>query len=206
MPEDVGGGGPRYWAFISYSHKDAAFGRRLHRSLENYVLPRRLAGRAVAGGTVPKRLAPIFRDREELPAAGDLSAGASNVRVTVSARSLVRSTMVSCLVVLSFMPLCSIEFFLPVELSDDLVQRFETLVPDVPITIEPFVKLLEGLSAQSVEPLLCAGLHLDQTHSLENFQVLRSLRLPEPETDMDVVHGARPLLKQFDDPQAIGLA
>src|SRR5580704_7469434 len=121
-----------------------------------------------------------------------MCAGASNVRVTVSSRSLVRSTMVSCLVGLSFMLVCCIGFFLPVELSDDLVQRFETLFPDAPITIEPLVKLLQGLSAQSVEPLLCAGLHLDQTHSLENFQVLRSLRLPELEADMDVVHGARP--------------
>src|SRR5215469_6011014 len=65
--------GPRYWAFISYSHKDAAFGRRLHRRLETYALPRRLIGRATPQGTVPARLSPIFRDREELPAAHDLS-------------------------------------------------------------------------------------------------------------------------------------
>jgi len=58
--------GKRYRAFISYSHKDAAFARRLHQRLERYVLPKRLgAGR---------RLAPIFKDRDELPAAHDLSA------------------------------------------------------------------------------------------------------------------------------------
>ncbi len=65
--------GARYRAFISYSHRDAAFGRRLHRRLESYVLPRRLAGQATARGVVPRRLTPIFRDREELPAAHDLS-------------------------------------------------------------------------------------------------------------------------------------
>jgi hypothetical protein len=63
-----------YRAFISYSHRDAAFGRRLHRRLEGYRLPRRLAGRGGARGPAPRRLVPIFRDREELPAAHDLTA------------------------------------------------------------------------------------------------------------------------------------
>jgi tetratricopeptide (TPR) repeat protein len=66
-------GTPRYCAFISYSHKDAAIGRWLHRRLEGYRLPRRLAGSEGERGPVPARLTPIFRDREELPAAGDLS-------------------------------------------------------------------------------------------------------------------------------------
>ena len=71
---DEGGGGPaRYRAFISYSHQDAAVGRLLHRRLERYVLPRRLVGRATARGPVPRRLGPIFRDREDLPAADSLS-------------------------------------------------------------------------------------------------------------------------------------
>ncbi|MCR5879192.1 toll/interleukin-1 receptor domain-containing protein [Phenylobacterium sp. J367] len=64
----------RYRAFISYSHRDAAFGRRLHRRLEGYRLPRRLAGRATPRGPAPARLSPIFRDREELSAAHDLTA------------------------------------------------------------------------------------------------------------------------------------
>lgn len=64
----------RYTAFLSYSHKDAAPARRLHRRLERYRIPRRLVGTGGAHGAVPARLTPIFRDREELPAAGDLSA------------------------------------------------------------------------------------------------------------------------------------
>jgi hypothetical protein len=63
----------RYAAFISYSHKDAAAARSLHRRLESYRIPRRLAGGAGDHGSVPARLTPIFRDRDELPAAGDLS-------------------------------------------------------------------------------------------------------------------------------------
>jgi len=63
----------RYTAFLSYSHRDAAAAGRLHRRLETYRLPRRLIGTETARGTVPVRLWPIFRDREELPAATDLS-------------------------------------------------------------------------------------------------------------------------------------
>jgi hypothetical protein len=65
---------PRYWAFLSYSHKDVAFGRRLHRKLESYGLPRKLVGLETNRGTLPHRLVPIFRDRDELPAATDLTA------------------------------------------------------------------------------------------------------------------------------------
>lgn len=68
------GDGARYRAFISYSHVDKAFGRRLHRRLERYALPRRLVGRLTPSGPAPARVAPVFRDRDELPAAGDLTA------------------------------------------------------------------------------------------------------------------------------------
>jgi tetratricopeptide (TPR) repeat protein len=90
MAGDAVGGGAQYWAFISYSHNDALFGRRLHRRLENYILPRRLTGRTAAQGLVPRRLVPIFRDREELPAANDLSA---EVRAALRAS---RSLIVVC--------------------------------------------------------------------------------------------------------------
>ena len=66
-------GSGRYTAFLSYSHRDAREARWLHRRLEAYRIPARLAGSEGARGPVPARLAPIFRDREELPAAGDLS-------------------------------------------------------------------------------------------------------------------------------------
>ena len=71
--EDGRPDGLRYTAFLSYSHKDAAAAGRLHRRLETYRMPKRLVGTERARGPVPARLAPIFRDREELPAATDLS-------------------------------------------------------------------------------------------------------------------------------------
>lgn len=63
----------RYRAFVSYSHRDAVWGRRIHRALETYRLPRKLIGGETARGIVPRRLSPIFRDREELSAGDDLS-------------------------------------------------------------------------------------------------------------------------------------
>ncbi|MCK9539423.1 TIR domain-containing protein [Dokdonella sp.] len=64
--------GFRYWAFISYSHQDDAWGRWLQRAIETYRVPRRLVGEPIAAGQVPARLLPVFRDREELPTAADL--------------------------------------------------------------------------------------------------------------------------------------
>src|ERR1700733_63133 len=62
----------RYWAFISYSSKDAALCKRLHRALETYAIPRDLVGRPGRDGPVPKKLFPCFRDRDELPLASGL--------------------------------------------------------------------------------------------------------------------------------------
>ncbi|MFL5297947.1 MAG: TIR domain-containing protein [Phenylobacterium sp.] len=95
------GDGARYRAFVSYSHRDQAFGRRLHRWLEHYGVPRRLVGRTTPRGLVPSRAAPIFRDREEFSAAGDLTAevraalGASGALIVVCSPAAAASPWVS---------------------------------------------------------------------------------------------------------------
>jgi tetratricopeptide (TPR) repeat protein len=63
---------PKYLAFLSYSHRDAKWGSWLHKALESYRPPKQIVGKVTARGTVPKRLVPIFRDREELASATDL--------------------------------------------------------------------------------------------------------------------------------------
>lgn len=63
----------RFSAFISYSHDDDAFARRLHRQLETYRLPRRLLGKSGEVLRPDRRLKPIFRDSDELSASYDLS-------------------------------------------------------------------------------------------------------------------------------------
>lgn len=64
----------RYCAFLSYGHKDAEFAKWLHEGLEKYRVPRALVGKVTANGPIPARLNPIFRDRHELAASGDLGA------------------------------------------------------------------------------------------------------------------------------------
>lgn len=64
--------GYKYVAFISYSHADERWSRWLHRALETYRVPRHLIGRTTEYGTVPGRLTPVFRDRDELTGAADL--------------------------------------------------------------------------------------------------------------------------------------
>ena len=112
----TGDDGARYWAFISYSHKDAAFGRRLHRLLEGYVIPRRLVGQPTRWGPAPKKLAPVFRDREEFSAAHDLS---SEVRTALKAS---RALIVIC------SPAAAASAWVARE-----VEEFRALHPDRPV-------------------------------------------------------------------------
>lgn len=77
----------KYWAFISYSHQDEAWAQWLHRVLETYRVPRRLVGRALRDETVPRRLFPVFRDRDELPSSHEL--GAVINRALTESRNLI---------------------------------------------------------------------------------------------------------------------
>ncbi|HEY9110656.1 MAG TPA: TIR domain-containing protein [Rhodanobacteraceae bacterium] len=63
-----------YRAFISYSHRDKAWADWLHKALETYRVPSRLVGTQTAHGEIPRRLNPIFRDREELSSSPELGA------------------------------------------------------------------------------------------------------------------------------------
>lgn len=63
---------PCYWAFISYSHQNKAWGEWVQRQLERYRIPRRFVGSETSQGRLPRRLTPIFRDEAELPTSSDL--------------------------------------------------------------------------------------------------------------------------------------
>ena len=64
----------KYWAFISYSHKDEKWARWLHKKLETYNGHKKLVGDInLYDQPIPKRVFPVFRDREELPGAPDLA-------------------------------------------------------------------------------------------------------------------------------------
>ena len=63
---------PRYFAFISYSHRDQRWADWLHKALETYRVPSRLVGQTTSAGEIPRRLVPVFRDRDELASSSDL--------------------------------------------------------------------------------------------------------------------------------------
>lgn len=65
-------GDTKYRAFVSYSHADEQWGGWLQRSLEQFRAPKELA-RAIEAAGRPLRLTPVFRDREDLPVAGNLN-------------------------------------------------------------------------------------------------------------------------------------
>lgn len=87
----------RYRAFISYSHADDEVARWLHRALERFVIPKELRTGALSG---QRRLYPVFRDREELAATANLSAGIvealrlSETLIVVCSPAAARSTWV----------------------------------------------------------------------------------------------------------------
>jgi tetratricopeptide (TPR) repeat protein len=136
MAEAESGAAGGYVAFISYSHKDAAIGRWLHRKLEGYRLPKRLAGTQGEDGEVPARLTPIFRDRDELPAAGDLS---ERVR---AALAVSRNLIVLCSPHSAASPWVARE-----------IETFRELHPDRPI----FTAILEGEPGECFAPALREG-------------------------------------------------
>ena len=79
-----------YRAFLSYSHRDTAWGKWLHSALESYRIDKDLVGRQTPAGLVPKTLRPIFRDRE------DFSAGHSLTEQTLAALEASQFLIVLC--------------------------------------------------------------------------------------------------------------
>jgi tetratricopeptide (TPR) repeat protein len=136
MAEAGPGAAGGYVAFISYSHKDAAIGRWLHRKLEGYRLPKRLAGTQGEDGEVPARLTPIFRDRDELPAAGDLS---ERVR---AALAVSRNLIVLCSPHSAASPWVAKE-----------IATFRELNPGRPV----FTAIVDGEPGQCFSPALLEG-------------------------------------------------
>lgn len=91
----------RYAAFISYSSVDRAMGERVQKALESFVVPASLRGQDFGRGPVPKRIAPIFRDRSDADASADLGATlsaalkASDALIVLCSPAAARSKWVS---------------------------------------------------------------------------------------------------------------
>ncbi|MDF1812194.1 MAG: toll/interleukin-1 receptor domain-containing protein [Verrucomicrobiales bacterium] len=79
MPPDTSK--PTYYAFISYSHADEEWAHWLHKKIETYRVPKRLL-LEYGARDLPRRLFPLFRDREELPTSADLGGNIRNALET----------------------------------------------------------------------------------------------------------------------------
>ncbi len=121
-------GDARFRAFVSYAHVDAAHAARLQRRLEQYRVPPALGAITPPG--------PVFRDREDLSAAADLSAAVREALATSGALVVV----------------CT-----PATPGSQWVAReielFRELHPDRPI----LAALFAGEPAESFPPALTAG-------------------------------------------------
>jgi tetratricopeptide (TPR) repeat protein len=80
----------KYRAFLSYSHGDTRWAKRLHGRLEAFRIDRELVGRATATGIIPKTLRPIFRDRD------DFTAGHTLTEQTLAALDASAALIVLC--------------------------------------------------------------------------------------------------------------
>lgn len=132
--------GRSYAAFLSYSHSDRRWADWLHGALEGYRVPRAVAGRPGPDGPIPDRLSPIFRDREELAAAADLSA---EIKAALEAS---RALVVLC------SPAAATSRWTNTE-----IEQYRALHPDRPVLAaivagEPFASELAGREAEECFP------------------------------------------------------
>ena len=64
----------KYWAFISYSHKDKAWADWFHKNIEGYKIPKEFLNKKIENDMeMPNKLFPVFLDREELSSSQDLN-------------------------------------------------------------------------------------------------------------------------------------
>lgn len=126
----------RYVAFISYSHRDKVMATWLHRALETYQLPSKLVGTTTDVGLVPRRLTPIFKDREELCATDSLSAA---VDAALSASD-------------TLIVLCSPDAAASSWVNRE-IERYRQLHPEGRV----LAALARGGPKESFPPSLCAG-------------------------------------------------
>jgi tetratricopeptide (TPR) repeat protein len=130
----------KYGAFLSYSHADRRWADWLHGALEGYRVPRTIAGRPSADGPIPDCLSPVFRDREELAAAQDLS---KEIRAALAAS---KALIVLC------SPAAAASRWTNAE-----IEQYRSLYPGRPVLAaivegEPFASELPGRAAEECFP------------------------------------------------------
>jgi hypothetical protein len=85
------------------------------------------------------------------------------------------------------------------------LQAVELNAPELPIRLEPLVKFLQGLRADSIEPTLRVGAHLDQPRLLEYPKVFRHRGLTDLQGIDQITNGSLAASQQFEDVAPMGL-
>jgi hypothetical protein len=84
----------QYRAFLIYSHRDKAWGERLHAALEGYAVDKALNGRETPVGPIPKFLRPNFRaprnpiNFDSIPRLGLSNVGRANITKIDAVKSI----------------------------------------------------------------------------------------------------------------------
>jgi hypothetical protein len=141
----------RYRAFLSYSHRDTAWARWLHKALESHRFDKDLVGRDTPMGPVPKALRPIFRDRE------DFSGGHTLTDATVAALDASAALIVICSTVAATRPAVNEE-----------VRLFRSRHPDRPV----IPVIIDGAAPDNFPPALRFELNADGSVSDRPLTVL----------------------------------
>src|SRR3954451_18257853 len=158
------------------------------------VTSRYVPKNAIASGSNSRRYLPptrtsISQERRSMPidfgahhrlnssglvhASNTMRAGPSNVRVVTSSRSDFRSTVVRFFMRVGSFPLfASIDFFLPRQFLDNVVQLVEAFAPELPVPLDPCALFLEPEQPKFAGPHAPDLLRDDEPSPLQDADML----------------------------------
>src|SRR5678810_1189689 len=170
----------------------------VHTRRECGVTSRYVPKNATPSGSNSRRYLPptrtsISQERRDMPidfgthqrlnssglvhASNTMRAGPLNVRVTTSSRSDFRSTVVRFFIgVASLSLLASIDFLLPFQFLDNLVQLVEACVPELAVPLEPCRLFLQTAQAELAGPHAPDLLRGDEPRLLQDADMLLHAR------------------------------
>src|SRR5437870_3113999 len=152
---------------------------------------------SIASTTVLYRRGPHQRDSSvgSVIALNTMSRDASNSRVISTSVSERTVTFISYLLAVA---IC-LPLFLLLQVANDLVQLLEPFAPEPAVAFQPVVELLERLGPQRVDALLRQRSYLHEPCLAQHAQMLRYLRLAQPQAlgDLPDREGAVP--EELDD-------
>src|SRR5271170_6827040 len=132
--------------------------------------------------------------------------GASKTRIIATSRSLGVVTFKVPLFFIGALPPCASTFFLLCfKFLQHAIEALEIAFPNASVPFDPDFELLQRRGAQCINPALRIHAHVHQSSVAEHAQMLRDLRLAQPEAVNHVADWSRAIAQQLDDLKAVGL-